>query len=86
LMFGKLAMKIKFAAKQMHTILEVQESESSKSLIDEAHSCSELNVCFHKWRNAINERHKTSFLEILFRCGEISRMRRHFGKWKQVHQ
>ena len=83
-MFCKLAKKIKCSAKQMNKKLVLLESESSKSLIDDAHRCSELKVSFHKWRDAIKEHHKTSFFEIIFRCGEISRMRRHFGKWKHV--
>ena len=44
-----------------------------------------LNGCFGKWHAVLKEHHKMYFLEMMFRCGEMSVMRWHFNQWKR-HQ
>jgi len=42
-----------------------------------------MNGCFRKWYAAMKDHNTMSFLEMMFRCGEKSVMRRHFNQWKR---
>lgn len=83
LMLLGLLKKVKFSERE--TCLKVVVSPP-ESLVGDAHTHSPMKLYFSKWRDSIKDLHKTSFLEIMFRCGEISSMRRHFEKWKRLGQ
>jgi hypothetical protein len=81
LMLRELVMKVKCAAKRTQKKPAFQASEAN---IDVAHLA--MNICFGKWRDAVQDNHKASFLEIMFRCGELCVIRRFFRLWKRVRQ
>ena len=83
LMLRELVMKVKCAAKRTEKKPACQASESD---IDIAHTHLAMHICFGKWRDAIQDNHKASFLEIMFRCGELCVIRRFFGLWKRLRQ
>ncbi len=60
------------------------EAPTSKSLVHDAQAMSNLNRCFDQWRTAVKYYQRSSFMEMMFRCGELNSMRRHFNKWNQL--
>jgi hypothetical protein len=61
------------------------EASTSKSLVDDAQTISVLNRCFDQWRAAVKDDQESLFMEMMFRCGELNSMRRHFNRWNQSH-
>jgi hypothetical protein len=79
-----LLKKVKLSEKE--TCVKVVMLPPESLFVGDAHAHSSMKFYFSKWCDSIKHLHKTSFLEIMFRCGEISSMRRHFEKWKRLGQ
>jgi hypothetical protein len=61
------------------------EALTSKSLVNDAQTISVLNRCFDQWRAAVKDYQESLFMEMMFRCGELNSMRRHFNQWNRSH-
>jgi hypothetical protein len=61
------------------------EALTSKSLVNDAQTISVLKRCFDQWRAAVKDYQQSLFMEMMFRCGELNSMRRHFNQWNRSH-